>query len=186
MPIATILQRVETTTTSRPALVKTVMSEAQFLALGETKHHEYYDGMCVVNPPNRRHQRAELVIAAALGPHVPAAHELLVEWGWRTGSSWFEPDLMILLTDGPDDMAVDPPLLIVEIVSPSNRLDDLVTKRQKYAAGGLTWYWIVDLDERSLTVLELVDDLFVERQRLTAPGVTVGPVRVEIDPTALA
>lgn len=186
MPIATILQRVETTTTSRPALVKTVMSEAQFLALGETKHHEYYDGMCVVNPPNRRHARAEAALFRILEHHVPPGHELLIEWGWRTGGSWFEPDLMILPSDGPLDMAVDPPLLIVEITSPSNRLDDLVTKRQKYAAGGLAWYWLVEVDQGTLTVLELVDDLFIERQRLTAPGVTVGPVRVEIDPTALA
>jgi hypothetical protein len=42
-------------TTVRPALTKIPMSRQQFEALGETKHHEYYDGMCVVNPPRRSH-----------------------------------------------------------------------------------------------------------------------------------
>lgn len=182
MPTITTLQPVAT----RPALVKTLMTEAEFLALGETKHHEYYDGMCVVNPPNRRHARAQGHLISLLSAHVPPDHELLPEWGWRTGRSWFEPDLMILPTDGPMDIAVDPPLLIVEILSPSNRLDDLVTKRNKYAAGGLPWYWLVDLDAPSLTVLEFIDDRFIEVQRLTAPGVTVGPVRVPIDPTSFA
>ena len=51
MPTITTLSTVATA----PVLVKTVMSEDEFLALGETKHHEYYDGMCVVNPPSRRH-----------------------------------------------------------------------------------------------------------------------------------
>jgi len=181
MPNATTLSRVVT----MPALVKTVMSEKDFLALGETKHHEYYDGMCVVNPPNRSHALAEGSLYEAIRPHVPPGHHLLIEWGWRTGTSWFEPDLMIAAADGPEDMAVDPPLLIVEILSRSNRLDDLVTKRQKYAEGGLPWYWIVDIDASTLTVLELVDGVFIERQRLTGPGVTVGPVRVKTDPTAL-
>jgi hypothetical protein len=29
------------------------MAFEDFLALGETKHYEYYDGLCIVDPPNR-------------------------------------------------------------------------------------------------------------------------------------
>jgi len=181
MPSTTTLTSVGTV----PALVKFPMSEADFLALGETKHHEYYDGMCVVNPPNRRHSRAEFALAKILDENTPEGYVMQPEWGWRTGSSWFEPDIMIVPIDGPDDVAVDPPLLIVEILSPSNKLDDLVTKRTKYADGGLPWYWLVDLDERTLTVLELVDGAFVERQRLSGTGTTVGPLQVVVDPTNL-
>ena len=172
--------------TTRPALVKAEMSEADFLALGETKHHEYYDGMCVVNPPSIRHQRAERALLFLLHPLLPAGFEVVTEAGWRTGGSWFEPDLMIVPAEGPDDIVRDPPLLIVEILSPSNRLDDIVTKRAKYAEGGLPWYWLVDLDEASLIVLQLIDNLFVEVQRLTADGITVAPVQAKIDPAALA
>lgn len=169
-----------------PVLVKTPMSEEEYLALGETKHHEYYDGMCVVNPPNRRHQRAEAALFRLLDPHVPDGYELFVEWGWRTGGSWFEPDLMVVTAAGPMDIAIEPPLLIVEIMSPSNRLDDLVTKREKYASGGLPWYWTLDVERPCLTVLRAIDGLLVGVQRLLAPGTTVGPFQVNIDPDVVA
>jgi hypothetical protein len=35
-------------------------------------------------------------------------------------------------------------------------------------------------------VLRLVDGVFVEVQQITAPGTTIGPVVVEIDPVAIA
>jgi Uma2 family endonuclease len=171
---------------TRPALVKTVMSEEENLTLGETKHDEYYDGMGVVNPPGLRHQRAQLALVRILDLLVPAGYELLFEWVWRTGTSWFRPDLMIVPADSPEDIARDPPLLIIEVLSPANRLDDLVTKREKYAEGGLPWYWTVDLDKPSLLVLQLVGGVMIDRQRLTAEGNTIGPVRANIDPAALA
>ena len=171
---------------TRPALLKTEMSEEEYLALGATKHHEYYDGICVVNPPTVRHQRAERTLLLLLDPVAPDGFEVLTEAGWRTGGSWFEPDLMLVPVGGPDDIVRDAPLLIVEILSPSNRLDDIVTKRARYAEGGLLWYWIVDLDAPRLTVLQLVDGIFIERQELTGAGPTVGPVQANIDPSTLA
>jgi hypothetical protein len=92
------------------------MTEEQFLALGETKHHEYYDGMCVVNLPRKRHQGAARRLFRLLDARTPPGHELFFEWGWRTGGSWFQPNLMIVSSDAPDDIAVDPPLLIVEVL----------------------------------------------------------------------
>jgi Uma2 family endonuclease len=142
--------------------------------------------MRVVNPPTRRHQRAECTLYDIMRPLVPVGYELFFEWGWRTGTSWFRPDLMIVAADAPDDIARDPPLLIVEVLSPWNRLDDLVTKRTTYTAGGLPWYWIVDLDEPSVLVLQLLNGLLVERQRLVVTGTTVGPMLATIDPAALA
>jgi Uma2 family endonuclease len=182
MSTVTTLASLET----RPALVKMPMSEEEYLALGETKHLEYHDGMCVVNPPTIRHQRAERRLGNLLERVLPEGFEIIAESGWRTGGSWFEPDLMVVPVESPQDVAVDAPLLVVEILSPPNRLDDILTKRDKYAAGRLPWYWIVDLDEPSVSVLELDDGRFVERQRLTATGTTVAPVEASIDPAALA
>lgn len=42
------------------------MSFEDFLAQGETKYHEYYDGLCVVNPPTVKHDRAVAQLIAAL------------------------------------------------------------------------------------------------------------------------
>jgi Uma2 family endonuclease len=171
--------------TSAPTLVKIPMTLAQFEALGETHHTEYYDGTCVVNPPLRPHVRAQLRLRDLLTPACPDGFEILVEWGWHTSDSSFRPDVMVVPLDGPVDVQRDPPLLIAEVMSPSNRWADLVTKRQKYAEAGLPWYWIVDLDKPSLTVLRNIDDLFVELQTLTRAGRTVGPLQVDVDPAAL-
>ena len=44
------------------------------------------------------------------------------------------------------------PLLVVEVLSPSTRQRDLKKKRDAYLRLGIATYWIVDLDERSVTV----------------------------------
>jgi len=85
--------------TSRPTLSKLPMSREEFSALGDTKHHEYYDGMCIVNPPQRRHVRAEIRLLDLLRAVCPPAFEVLMEWGWQTGTSIFEPDLMVVPAD---------------------------------------------------------------------------------------
>ena len=172
-------------TTLHPALTKIPMTRQQFEALGETRHHEYYGGMCVVNPPRRNHVRASRRLTRLLDDACPPDHEVLAEWGWKTADSIFEPDIMIVPLDAPADILRQPPLLIVEILSPSNRLDDLVTKRAKYEAAGAPWYWIVDLDEPTLIVLRNDDGVFVEVQRITRPAITVGPLSIEVDPALL-
>ena len=42
---------------------------------------------------------------------------------------------------------------MVEVLSPGNAGRDVVIKRHEYAAGGIPHYWIVDKNERTLTVL---------------------------------
>lgn len=169
-----------------PALVTFEMSEADYLALGETKHTEYYDGMCVVNPPERRHQAAEQNLRDLLRPVIPRTHIIYAEWGWGIGGEYFRPDVMVIPRGGPEDLQIDPPLLVVEVLSRSTRLEDLITKRDKYASGGLPWYWAVDIDDPSVVVMKLTDGALTEVQRLDGPGRTIGPVSVEIDPAALA
>jgi Uma2 family endonuclease len=58
----------------------------------------------------------------------------------------------------------EPPLLAVEVLSPSTRRVDLLLKRDRYQEAGIASYWIVDPEVPSLTVLELEDGRYVERQ----------------------
>lgn len=51
----------------------------------------------------------------------------------------------------------DPPVLVAEILSPSTRGQDLVTKAHEYAAGGIGQYWLLDPESRTLLAFELVD-----------------------------
>lgn len=52
-----------------------------------------------------------------------------------------------------------PPALVVEVVSPgeTNRIRDYRYKHTEYAARGIAEYWIVDLEERRVTVCQWVE-----------------------------
>lgn len=54
--------------------------------------------------------------------------------------------------------------LAVEVLSPSNRTTDLVTKRVDYAAAGIPSYWLVDPEVPSVTVLELEGNSYAGRR----------------------
>jgi Uma2 family endonuclease len=165
------------------------MGYEAYLALGETKHHEYYDGLCVVNPPSRTHSRVQSLFVELIRPHCPDTHEVLTGWGWHVDPELdFEPDIMVTDRSSPDDDVLrhPPPLLVVEISSPSTRDIDFGKKRRAYAAGGASWYWIVDLLRRQAVVFENVDGTFVEVQRITTPTVAAGPSPVPVDPSRFA
>lgn len=53
-----------------------------------------------------------------------------------------------------------PPLLCVEVLSPSTRRIDQLLKRDRYQEAGVRSYWLVDPDEPSVSVLELRAGLY--------------------------
>lgn len=132
----------------------TPMSYAQYEALGETKHHEYYDGLSIVNPPSRRHVLVAYQLGRLLGDRIPVGYEVLPEWGWQPAEeAVFVPDIMVAAADSPGpDLLRTAPLLVVEITSPSTRGHDLGRKMSAYADGGAAWYWVADLQAETLTV----------------------------------
>lgn len=86
------------------ASLRTPMTYQDYLALGETKHHEYYDGLCVVNPSSRSHSRALARLVDLIRPLCPESHEVLTGWGWHIGPELdYEPDIMVTDRSSPDD-----------------------------------------------------------------------------------
>jgi Uma2 family endonuclease len=169
-------------------LLRIPMSREDYLALGETECDEWYDGMRVVNPPTNRHQMASMQLALLLKAVLPPGEVVLIEAGWRTDEADFRPDVQVVPADAiGDTVSLEPPLLAVEVLSPSNREADLLIKPAKYGRAGLPWYWVVDLTAQELVVLRNDDGELFEVQRIRGGRATptVGPYVISVDPAAL-
>ncbi|NJL38805.1 MAG: Uma2 family endonuclease [Leptolyngbyaceae cyanobacterium RM2_2_4] len=62
-------------------------------------------------------------------------------------------------------LGMEPPQLVVEIVSPGkdNRRRDYLEKRRQYEARGIPEYWIVDPVENQVVILTLTDGKYCEQ-----------------------
>jgi Uma2 family endonuclease len=75
----------------------------------------------------------------------------------------YVPDLLVARRqDLTERNLVRPPVLAVEVLSPSTRSVDLVRKRAAYEKAGLAHYWVVDPTLPAVTVLERVGGRLVE------------------------
>lgn len=160
------------------------MAYDEYLARGETMHHEYYDGVLTLNPPSKRHVVIARRLTRLLEDAAPPAYEVLPEYGWRLRPCYdFEPDIIVSErgAPGPDLLRV-PPLLVVEVTSPSMRMTDTGRKAVLYAEGGLPWYWVLDPDNSTVTVLHNQDGRFERVQVIEAGTVTMDePFTVTLD-----
>jgi Uma2 family endonuclease len=79
-----------------------------------------------------------------------------------TGHDVLVPDLLV--TIDPSHISKrgieKPPLLVVEVLSPSTRRLDLGAKSRRYAELGVEHYWIVDPEARRLKCYRSVDRVF--------------------------
>ena len=171
---------------ARGTSLRVPMSREEWEALGEARHHEWSEGVLYVNPPNRWHVLVVTMLARRLDDVAPPGLRAYPEWGLRTVVGDFEPDVMVAPDDLPDESyAAVPPLLVVEVGSPTTRDLDWERKLRAYASAGVGWYWIVERE--AVTVFENVGGSFVERQRIAAgaPAVTIGPLALTLDPATL-
>jgi Uma2 family endonuclease len=100
--------------------------------------HERIDGQLIVSPsPILLHQRCVLSLSMLLSQAAPPEMEVL---------------------PGPIDVIFEPitrpPLLVVEVASPSTRRTDRTLELATYEAAGVPSYWLVDPDGPTLTVVE--------------------------------
>lgn len=101
---------------------------------------------------------------------------MLIPLVTRLGGRWFtapldvffagatpvQPDIVVILPGwsgslpprGPDGA----PDLLIEVLSPSNRTHDLLTKRALYGRAGVREYWLVDPEARTIEILALDRD----------------------------
>jgi Uma2 family endonuclease len=143
------------------------------------RRHELVEGALVVTPaPGTDHQGCVLALGALLLTAAPPGHKVLpAPFDWVAGpSTLFQPDLLVARRADVGPQRLErPPLLVVEVLSPSTRAIDLGAKRQAYEAAAVPAYWLVDPGPPSLTVLRLVHGAYVE------PAVVAGDEAYEAD-----
>lgn len=153
--------------------------------------YELVDGCLIVTPsPSMRHQWAARGLFTLLDPVVPEG--LMMLWApfdWIIDEhTKLQPDLLVFRREDVDPDALrKPPVLAIEILSPSTRRIDLGTKRLAIAAGGAAHYWVVDPLEPSIVAFDLVGDDFAEVGRASGDeALTVQkPFTITIVPSQL-
>ena len=154
--------------TSRP-----LKTADEFMALGDEVRAELIAGEIFMAPaPTRWHQNVAGNLYELLAPHARTRGRGDASWGtvWIApldvhlpSGDIVQPDLIFVRTENWEilqDWIRGTPDLLIEIVSPSNAERDRIVKRALYARNGVSEYWIVDPDVRTVEVLRLRDGTY--------------------------
>jgi Uma2 family endonuclease len=153
--------------------------------------YELLDGTLLVSPaPIPIHQRCVTRLLVLLdAARLPGQEVFAAPLDVRLSrTTVLEPDVLVARkADLTPARLEGPPLLVVEVLSPSTRRIDLGAKRLAYEAAGVPAYWLVDPEAPSLTVLELDAGGYVERATVAGdtPFHATFPFDVTIVPTRL-
>jgi Uma2 family endonuclease len=165
--------------------ISTKLTYEDYLLLPDDgRRHEIIDGEHYVSPsPNTRHQRLVKRISLALYPFENAGLGEVFWSPYDVVLSIFDvvqPDVFFV-TAARSHIIVEKnvqgaPDLVVEILSPSNRQYDEQFKLKTYERLGVAEYWIVDPDERCVSVFRRSGDRF---QRIDAGDALTTPILPE-------
>lgn len=139
---------------TEPGLQRLQMSWDDYLALPDDVRAEWVDGEVVVSPrPSLAHGRAVARLTYILLSALPDA-DVIAESGVRLPRNRLRgPDVMVAAPEqGDPTWAEAPPLVVVEVLSPSTRREDLVRKGPEYAEGGVGQFWVLDPEARAIDV----------------------------------
>jgi Uma2 family endonuclease len=148
------------------------------------RRYEIIEGELYEMPsPTWAHAATIMNLIMLLGPVIRALGGQLATAPLDTffqGADPVQPDILAILpgsrTRGHGRGVEGAPDLAVEVLSPSNRGHDLLTKRTLYARGGVREYWIVDPANRTVEILVLDRDAFHTRRLAVAGGEFSSPL----------
>jgi len=175
-----------------------LLSEEEYFALPTNRHVEFSQGRLNWLPPvTMTHQSFVGHLCILLNKFVERNKLGVVLIGAFPIRLWSgeyrSPDIIFLLSEHRHrrhENYWETCDLVIEIVSSSNRNHDLETKRIEYAQAGIPEYWLVDPEERTISVLTLqgekyaVHGVFGENQMATSvllPGFEVNVSKVWAD-----
>ncbi|WP_370618122.1 Uma2 family endonuclease [Mumia sp. Pv 4-285] len=149
------------------------LTRADLDAIPDDGHrYEIIDGSLIVTPaPSTEHQEAVLELTVLLRAVCPPEMKVFVSPldVVLAEDCVVRPDVVVARRAEVDGRILSaPPVLAVEVISPSTRTIDLLLKKARYEYAGAASYWVVDPDpyERSLKCWDLEGDEYVEVARV--------------------
>ena len=124
----------------------TAVSVEEYLRTSYEPNCEYVDGVLVTKAmPTRKHSRIQGQLIRLIDSAFPR-YEALAELTVRiTGRQYRVPDVAVELREnGEDPYPITPVHLCIEIVSPDDRVSELIEKCKVYHAWGVPHAWVID------------------------------------------
>lgn len=152
-----------------PQLKEKVYTAEDYWNLPDNERAELIDGkLYYMAPPMRIHQELVYQLGRLIGNHIamnggsckvyPAPFAVNLN---ADDTAYVEPDLSIICDQSKltDRGCTGAPDFIIEIVSPSTRKHDYLTKNTLYSNAGVREYWIVDPAKERTTVYRYEEDV---------------------------
>lgn len=156
------------------------------------RRYELLGGTLVVSPrPSTVHQLAAMRLAVLLSNSCPDGLCVLPEPAVELSDlTEFDPDVVVVhMREVGGPKFTEPPLLIVEVRSPSTALIDLNRKKAAYERFGVGSYWVAvpDRDKPELIVFELRGGRYQEVAHVAGDDcfAASAPFSVEVVPSRL-
>jgi Uma2 family endonuclease len=147
-----------------------LISLAEYMQTTYRPDREYIDGeVRERNMGKWEHSRLQILLGSWFRMHEPA-------WGvmsateWRTQVSESRvriPDVVLVRRGWQPDVLTDPPILVVEILSPDDTYTDTQERAADYRRMGVETVWIIDPKTR--TARQCVNDIWAAAVRLHVP-----------------
>ncbi len=114
---------------------------------------EYRDGEIVERSlPTYMHGKVQALLVAvflALRGKLPVFPCVETRMKIRTGL-YLIPDVAVFYQQEPEDVPETPPLVVIEVLSPDDRMTAVLEKLEEYRAWGVRHVWLVDPHSRRM------------------------------------
>ena len=145
---------------AKPLEIKT-LTEFEAMPKEEGWNYELINGLVMMSPrPAARHQIINGNLYSELRHKLKGGNCIPIpEIDLMLKGNNLVPDLMVICNEDIIDMKryEKPPLIAIEIVSPTSASRDYITKRRKYEQLGIQEYWIVSPEEKCITIFDFVN-----------------------------
>ena len=151
-----------------------------YLNMSYRPDREYLDGEIVERSMGKwQHARVQALLTIWFGQHESLWRvQTATEWRTRVAETRVRiPDLVLVPTGLQPDILDEPPILVVEILSPGDTYADTQMRARDYLLMGVKTIWIIDPETRSGRVCTGAS--WTQTERLEVHGT---PIYAELEP----